>query len=80
MDISDKKSLKRDYRVYGVDIARILSMLMVVFLHNLLAGGILRENDTSFSNLTYWLVWRELSVPGNPVTVKTTAEILAGWA
>jgi len=25
-------------------------------------------------------VWRELSVPGNPVTVKTTAEILAGWA
>lgn len=24
-------------------------------------------------------VWRELSVPGNPVTVKTTAEILADW-
>lgn len=24
-------------------------------------------------------VWRELSVPGNPVTVKTTNEILADW-
>ncbi|WP_203640791.1 acyltransferase [Levilactobacillus andaensis] len=65
MDISDKKSLKRDYRVYGVDIARILSMLMVVFLHNLLAGGILRENDTSFSNLTYWLVENVMIVAVN---------------
>lgn len=56
MNISSKKVLKSDYRNYGVDIARITSMLMVVFLHNLLEGGILRINNTGLTNLVYWLV------------------------
>lgn len=56
MNTLDRDNLKIDHRVYGVDIARIMSMLMVVFLHNLLGGGILKANDTGLSNLTYWLV------------------------
>ncbi|MGO3387909.1 acyltransferase family protein [Latilactobacillus sakei] len=45
-------------RNYGVDIARILSMLMVVFLHNLLNGGILKNLDIIDNpfNMIYWII------------------------
>lgn len=45
-----------DYRNYGIDIARILSMFMVVLIHNLLNGGVLRFDNYGITNLSYWLL------------------------
>lgn len=45
-------------RNFGIDIARILAMLMVVFLHNLLNGGILRNLDINSNpmSMIYWFI------------------------
>lgn len=43
-------------RNYGIDFARLLSMLMVVVLHNLLNGGILSLSSTNSHNLIYWYI------------------------
>ena len=41
-------------RNYGIDIARILSMFMVVVLHNLLQGGVLDFDSLGTANLMYF--------------------------
>lgn len=45
-------------RSYGIDLAKIISMMMIVLLHNLLQGGVLMHvNATSVPiNMGYWLV------------------------
>lgn len=43
-------------RNYGIDIARLLAMFMVILLHNLSNGGILQFNNTSLSNMEFWFV------------------------
>lgn len=50
--------ISTDRRNYGIDIARIVSMLMVVFLHNLLNGGILANLDIVRNpiGMVYWFV------------------------
>lgn len=42
-------------RNFGVDIAKIVAMFMVVLIHNLLAGGLLHYD--SLSNLQYIVIW-----------------------
>lgn len=44
-----------DKRNYGIDLLRIVSMFMVVFLHILGGGGVL-ELD-SLSGASYWTAW-----------------------
>lgn len=44
-----------DKRNYGIDFLRILSMLMVVFLHVLLQGGILGAAKPN--SINYWTAW-----------------------
>lgn len=56
INIMNESFEKKDNRIYGADIARIIAMLMVVVLHNLLNGGILKSNNVQLSNLTYWLI------------------------
>ncbi|KGB13970.1 acyltransferase family protein [Latilactobacillus sakei subsp. sakei] len=45
-------------RNYGIDIIRIISMFMVVLLHNLLQGGVLNSLDISAKpvGMVYWLI------------------------
>ncbi|MFD1421859.1 acyltransferase [Lactiplantibacillus songbeiensis] len=43
-------------RNYGIDLARVLSMLMVVILHNLLNGGVLSLSSTGGNNLFFWFI------------------------
>lgn len=43
-------------REFGIDIARLLSMLMVVFLHNLGQGGVLDWSLSSYHAATYMLL------------------------
>ncbi|WP_304055619.1 acyltransferase [Levilactobacillus namurensis] len=50
----EKTQLKK--RNYGIDIARILAMLMVVFLHNLLQGGVLKLDNVHLLDLSYWYI------------------------
>jgi len=43
-------------RNYGVDMAKFLSMFMVIMLHNLLQGGVLSFKTSSFNNMGYWFL------------------------
>ena len=49
-------------RNYGIDMAKFLSMFMVVILHNLLQGGVLSLSNVSFNNMGYWLL-ENLALP-----------------
>ena len=44
-------------RNYGIDLLRIISMIMVVVLHMLLQGGVLdNANNLKFNNYTAWFL------------------------
>ena len=43
-------------RNYGIDIARLLAMFMVILLHNLSNGGILQFDNTSLKNMNFWFI------------------------
>lgn len=46
----------KNKRNYGIDIARLLAMFMVVLLHNLSNGGILQFDNTSLENMSFWII------------------------
>ena len=48
--------LKKDERISGLDIVRLVSMLMVVFVHMFGMGGVISETDNTALKAVFCLL------------------------